>query len=107
MTLVSVSATPVATDRRFVLAILATCLGFLLVQLDVTIVNIALATMGSELHAAVSGLQWVVDAYAIAFASLLLSAGAFGDRIGSRRVLAAGIAVFIAASAALRRTPRC
>jgi DHA2 family methylenomycin A resistance protein-like MFS transporter len=99
------AAPPVATDRRFVLAITATCLAFLLVQLDVTIVNVALATMGSELHATISGLQWVVDAYAIAFASLLLSAGAFGDRIGSRRVLAAGFAIFIAASAACGFAP--
>jgi DHA2 family methylenomycin A resistance protein-like MFS transporter len=105
MTIVSATATPVATERRFVLAILATCLGFLLVQLDVTIVNVALATMGTELHSALSGLQWVVDAYAIAFASLLLSAGAFGDRIGSRRVLAAGFAIFIAASAACGFAP--
>ena len=98
MALISTTANPVATDRRFVLGMLATCLGFLLVQLDVTIVNVALATMGAELRAEISTLQWVVDAYAIGFASLLLSAGAFGDRIGSRRVLAAGFALFIAAS---------
>jgi DHA2 family methylenomycin A resistance protein-like MFS transporter len=105
MTLASATATPVATDRRFVLAILATCLAFLLVQLDVTIVNVALATMGAELNSAISGLQWVVDAYAITFASLLLSAGAFGDRIGSRRVLAVGFAAFIVASAACGFAP--
>jgi DHA2 family methylenomycin A resistance protein-like MFS transporter len=99
MSLASTATASVATDRRFVLAILATCLGFLLVQLDVTIVNVALATMGADLHAEISGLQWVVDAYAIAFASLLLSAGSLGDRIGSRRVLASGFAMFIAASA--------
>jgi DHA2 family methylenomycin A resistance protein-like MFS transporter len=90
---------PVTIDNRFILAIAATCLGFLLVQLDVTIVNVALPTMGTELHSAISGLQWVVDAYAIAFASLLLTAGALGDRVGSRRTLAAGFAIFIAASA--------
>ena len=90
---------PVTIDNRFILAIAATCLGFLLVQLDVTIVNVALPTMGAELHSAISGLQWVVDAYAIAFASLLLTAGALGDRVGSRRTLAAGFAIFIAASA--------
>jgi DHA2 family methylenomycin A resistance protein-like MFS transporter len=93
------------TDRRFVLAILATCLAFLLVQLDVTIVNVALATMGAQLNAAISGLQWVVDAYAIAFASLLLSAGSFGDRVGSRRVLTAGFAIFIVASASCGFAP--
>ena len=56
----STATAPIATDRRFVLAILATCLGFLLVQLDVTIVNVALATMGTDLHAEISGLQWVL-----------------------------------------------
>src|SRR4051794_19212125 len=105
MAITSTATMPGITDRRFVLAILATCLAFMLVQLDVTIVNVALATMGMELHAAISGLQWVVDAYAIAFASLLLSAGALGDRIGSRRVLAAGFAGFIAASAACGFAP--
>jgi MFS family permease len=96
---------PVTIDGRFILATVATSLGFLLVQLDVTIVNVALATMGSELHSAISGLQWVVDAYAIAFASLLLSAGALADRIGSRRVLAVGFAIFIAGSAACGFSP--
>lgn len=98
-------AEPVTIDGRFILATVATSLGFLLVQLDVTIVNVALATMGSELHSAISGLQWVVDAYAIAFASLLLSAGALADRIGSRRVLAVGFAIFIAGSAACGLAP--
>jgi len=105
MAITSTAALPGRTDRRFGLAILATCLAFMLVQLDVTIVNVALATMGTQLQAAISGLQWVVDAYAIAFAALLLSAGALGDRIGSRRVLAAGFAVFIAASAACGLAP--
>jgi DHA2 family methylenomycin A resistance protein-like MFS transporter len=98
-------AEPVPIDGRFILATVATSLGFLLVQLDVTIVNVALATMGSEFHSAISGLQWVVDAYAIAFGSLLLSAGALADRIGSRRVLAAGFAIFITASAACGFAP--
>ena len=59
-------AKPVTIDGRFIRATVATSLGFLLVQLDVTIVNVALATMGYELHSAISSLQWVVDAYAIA-----------------------------------------
>lgn len=98
-------AKPVATNRRFILTLAAASLAFLLVQLDVTIVNVALATMGAELHSTISGLQWVVDAYAIAFASLLLSAGALGDRIGARRVLAAGFAAFVAASVACGLAP--
>ena len=102
---ISTGAKPLAADRRFVLTVAATSLAFLLVQLDVTIVNVALATMGEALHAPLSGLQWVVDAYAIAFASLLLSAGALGDRMGPRRILTLGFAVFIAASAGCGLAP--
>src|ERR1700723_3394182 len=94
-----------ADGRRFPLIVIATSLGFLLVQLDVTIVNVALATMGSELHSTIADLQWVVDAYAIAFAALLLSAGALGDRWGSRLVLTTGFAIFIAASAGCGLAP--
>jgi MFS transporter, DHA2 family, methylenomycin A resistance protein len=80
------------------MAIGATSLGFALVQLDVSIVNVALARIGGDLGSGVSGLQWVVDAYAIVFASLLLSAGALGDRVGARRVFVAGFALFAIAS---------
>ena len=62
--------------------IVATSFGFVVVQLDVTIVNVALPRIGSDLHASVAGLQWVVDAYILAFAVLLLSAGVIGDRHG-------------------------
>jgi DHA2 family methylenomycin A resistance protein-like MFS transporter len=74
--------------------------GFVVTQLDVTIVNIALAKIGADLHANVTGLQWVVDAYTLAFAVLMLSAGVLGDRFGARRMFAAGIGVFAAASLA-------
>jgi DHA2 family methylenomycin A resistance protein-like MFS transporter len=78
--------------------ILATSLGFVLVQLDITIVNVALARIGAGLGMGIAGLQWVVDAYTLAFASLLLSAGALGDRFGARRAFIAGFALFVAAS---------
>ena len=68
--------------------LVATSLGFAVVQLDVTVVNLALARMGAALGTGMAGLQWVVDAYALAFASLLLTAGALGDRFGARRGLA-------------------
>lgn len=74
--------------------------GFVVTQLDVTIVNIALPKIGSDLHANVAGLQWVVDAYTLAFAVLMLSAGALGDRFGARRMYAAGIVLFALASLA-------
>ncbi|NPT47180.1 MFS transporter [Paraburkholderia sp. 1N] len=81
--------------------ILATVsVGFVVTQLDVTIVNIALPKIGADLHANVAGLQWVVDGYTLAFAVLMLSAGALGDRLGTRRMYAAGIVLFALASLA-------
>jgi MFS transporter, DHA2 family, methylenomycin A resistance protein len=80
------------------ITILAASLGFVLVQLDVSIVNIALAKIGADLGTPVAGLQWVVDAYALAFAALLLSAGALGDQIGARKGFTIGFAAFIVAS---------
>jgi EmrB/QacA subfamily drug resistance transporter len=75
------------------------CLSLLAVVIDNTIVNVALPTLVRELDADVAGLQWVVDAYTLVFAGLLLVAGALGDRFGRRRTLMAGLAVFGIASA--------
>lgn len=72
----------------------ATSLGLIVVQLDITIVNVALPHIGTQLGAAVGGLQWVVDAYTLAFAGLLLSAGAVGDRLGSRGTYLLGMMLF-------------
>ena len=80
------------------LTVFATSLGFVLVQLDVSIVNIALAKIGADLGTTVAGLQWVVDSYALAFAALLLSAGALGDQIGASKGFIVGFAAFVAAS---------
>jgi DHA2 family methylenomycin A resistance protein-like MFS transporter len=74
--------------------------GFVVTQLDVTIVNIALAKISVDLHASVAGLQWIVDAYALAFSVLMLSAGVLGDRLGARRMYAVGIVIFALASLA-------
>ena len=71
---------------------------FVVTQLDVTIVNIAIPTLSTSLHASVATLQWIVDAYIIAFAGLMLSAGALGDRFGARVVFASGITLFGASS---------
>src|SRR5436190_22719467 len=65
-----------------------------IVGLDSTIVNVALPSIGRELHASVSGLQWTIDAYALVLASLLMFAGSTGDRVGRRRTFQAGLAVF-------------
>ncbi|WP_043202065.1 MFS transporter [Paraburkholderia acidipaludis] len=74
--------------------------GFVVTQLDVTIVNIALARLATDLHANVARLQWIVDAYTLAFAVLMLSGGVLGDRYGARRMYAAGLVVFALASLA-------
>jgi DHA2 family methylenomycin A resistance protein-like MFS transporter len=80
-------------------------LGYGVVQLDVTIVNTALASIGNSLGGGVSELQWVVSAYTIAFAAFILTAGALGDRIGAKRVFMAGFAIFTAASLACALAP--
>jgi MFS transporter, DHA2 family, methylenomycin A resistance protein len=97
----SESAAPRA--RGWTLA--ATSLGFAVVQLDVSVVNVAIKPIGVSLGGGVSALQWVVSAYTVAFAALILSAGALGDRIGARRVFMAGFAVFTLASAACGLAP--
>ncbi|MBN3785056.1 MFS transporter, partial [Burkholderia sp. Ac-20345] len=74
--------------------------GFVVTQLDVTIVNIALAHLAGDLRLPVAGLQWVVDAYTLAFAVLMLSGGALGDRFGARRLYIAGLMLFALASLA-------
>ncbi|HYZ82582.1 MAG TPA: MFS transporter, partial [Solirubrobacteraceae bacterium] len=78
---------------------MATSLGFAVVQLDVSVVNVAIKPIGATLGGGVSALQWVVNAYTVAFAALILSAGALGDRIGAKRVFVAGFGVFTLASA--------
>jgi DHA2 family methylenomycin A resistance protein-like MFS transporter len=94
------TVTIVEAPRNLAMVIAATSLGFVMVRVDGSIVNVALAQMGAGLSVEVAGLQWVVDAYTLAFASLLLSAGALGDRIGVRRVFVAGFVVFTVASLA-------
>ena len=79
-------------------ALAAASIGFALIQLDVTIVNVALPRIGTALQAPVDMLQWVVDAYALFFAVLLLSAGVLGDRFGARRVYLSGLGLFALAS---------
>jgi DHA2 family methylenomycin A resistance protein-like MFS transporter len=66
----------------------------------VTIVNVALDAIGKAFDAPMAELQWVVDAYVLALAAMLLSAGALGDRIGPRKVFLAGLVLFAVASAA-------
>ena len=74
------------------------CVSLLVIVIDNTIVNVALPTLVRDLKADVAELQWVVDAYTLVFAALLLLAGALGDRFGRRRTLLGGLAVFGVAS---------
>jgi DHA2 family methylenomycin A resistance protein-like MFS transporter len=83
------------------------CAGMFLVLLDVTVVNVAVPSITAGLRTGTAGVQWVVDAYTVTLASLLLAGGAAGDRLGHRQVVAAGLTIFGAASAgcALAPTP--
>lgn len=83
--------------QRRVLA--ATALSYVVVILDTSIVNVALERIADEFGTGITGLQWVVNAYVLSFASLLLTGGALGDRLGARDVYLAGLAIFAVASA--------
>ncbi|ADW71072.1 DHA2 family efflux MFS transporter permease subunit [Granulicella tundricola] len=74
------------------------CMSLLLVGMDVTIVNVALPAIQHDLHASVSGLQWIMDSYTLVVASLLMLAGSVSDRVGRRLVFQIGLSLFTAAS---------
>ena len=78
--------------------LLAVCVATFMLLLDITVVNVALPSIQSELDASLSSLQWVVDAYALTLASFLLVFGSLGDRIGRRRIFTAGFALFTVSS---------
>jgi len=80
------------------LTLTAMGLGWGLVQLDVSIVNTALESIGTSLGGGVSELQWVVSIYTVAFASLILTTGAMGDRLGAKRTFMTGFVLFTTAS---------
>jgi EmrB/QacA subfamily drug resistance transporter len=82
------------SHSRQLLVLAICCMSLFIVGLDVTIVNVALPSIGRELHAGVSGLQWTIDAYTLVLASLLMLAGSTADRIGRRRTFQTGLAVF-------------
>src|SRR5580692_7651268 len=95
-------ATPTGADRVHarrwaILAVL--CLSVFLAVVDNTIVNVALPTISKQLHATTSELQWIVDAYSLVFAALLLVGGSLGDRYGRKGALQVGLAAFAGFSA--------
>src|SRR5204863_9595168 len=80
------------------LSLIVLCTGFLLIVVDMTIVNVALPSIQIDLGFSQSGLAWVVNAYLIAFGGLLLLAGRVGDLLGRKRVYLVGLAIFVGAS---------
>ncbi len=86
--------------REKLIVLLTMCFALAMAMLDNTVVNVALPTISRKLGAGVSGLQWIVDGYVLAFASLLLTGGILGDRYGRKRMFLTGLAVFTLASLA-------
>jgi DHA2 family methylenomycin A resistance protein-like MFS transporter len=87
------------------LALVVICLGYFMVIVDTTAVNVALPSIGRDLHSGLAGLQWAVDAYTLSFAALLLTGGTLAERLGGKRIFGIGLAVFAAASAACGLAP--
>jgi EmrB/QacA subfamily drug resistance transporter len=84
-------------NRR--IGVLLICsMGLFIVGLDITVVNVALPSIGRDLHAGISGLQWTVGAYTVVMASLLMFSGSMADRLGRKRTFVAGLTVFSVAS---------
>src|SRR3954467_8423182 len=91
--------TPIGRDPKW-WTLTAVCLGVFMLLLDITIVNVALPDIQSELDASLSDLQWVIDAYALSLAALLLTAGSLADLFGRRRVFVIGLVIFTVGSVA-------
>ena len=89
---------PVARDRRWTL--IAVCTTTFMLLLDITVVNVALPNIQHDLHASLTGLQWVVDAYALTLAALILTAGTLADRYGRQLLFIVGVVVFTLSSLA-------
>ena len=92
------NATSLLSTKRWTLAVV--CAATAMLMLDIAVVNTALSRIAEDLDTGLSGLQWVVDAYTLALASVVLTAGSLADRFGRRRLFTIGLAVFTAASAA-------
>ena len=92
-------------QRRGRWVVAATVLGSGMAMLDSTVVNVALPTIGKDLHTSLAGLQWTVTAYTLTLAGLILLGGALGDRFGRRRVFLTGVIWFALASALCGAAP--
>src|SRR5690348_8547509 len=88
--------TSLSTTKRWTLAVV--CAATAMLMLDIAVVNTALSRIAEDLDTGLSGLQWVVDAYTLALASVVLTAGSLADRFGRRRLFTVGLAIFTVAS---------
>jgi MFS transporter, DHA2 family, methylenomycin A resistance protein len=99
------SARPAAAVPHAPLVLLATSLGVLIAQVDTSVVSLAVKRIGADLGSTVSAMQWMIDAYNLAYASFLLTGGALGDLFGRRRIFLLGVALFAAGSVACALAP--
>ncbi|MFF7649182.1 MFS transporter [Streptomyces sp. NPDC007983] len=90
---------PELSPRRRMLVLAICCMSLLIVSLDNTVLNVALPSMRSDLHASVSGMQWTIDAYTLVLAALLMLAGSTADRVGRKRTFQTGLVIFTLGSA--------
>src|ERR1700759_4275350 len=86
------------TVQRWTLAVV--CAATAILMLDIAVVNTALSAIAADLHTGLHGLQWVVDAYTLSLATVVLTAGSLADRYGRRRLFGIGLVVFTGASIA-------
>src|SRR6476659_1226404 len=84
--------------RRAIGVLLICCMSLFIFGLYITVVNVALPSIGRELHAGISGLQWTVGAYTVVMASLLMLSGSTADRLGRKRTFVIGLSVVSLAS---------
>jgi MFS transporter, DHA2 family, methylenomycin A resistance protein len=94
-----------AAPRRPGLVLLAASLGVLIAQIDTSVVSLAVKRIGADLGSTVSGMQWMMDAYNVVYAALLLTGGALGDLYGRRRIFVAGVVLFALGSIACALAP--
>ena len=100
-----VASALLAEENRKWWTLAAVAFGLFMIMLDNTVVNVALPSIGRDLHVSVSSLEWVVTAYALTFAALLITGGKLGDLFGRRRIFVIGIAIFTLSSLACGLAP--
>jgi EmrB/QacA subfamily drug resistance transporter len=107
MNAASLSVVPSETSRgrRDILVLICTSIPSFMLQLDASVVSVSLPAIANSLHASFAGIEWVVTAYVLSFASLLMPAGALADRFGRKPLLIVGLLTFIAASFACGLAP--